>query len=697
MRRVSRFSFVLLFLFCLPAFCYSAPSGPLSGEEKARLFVEVMSPVFDLHLNQDFSSVEEGGAFSGLVLDEGSKEARFEAREFSDTTGLKLSCVVGREDTVLTLPESWEGADRDVVKAIHDRLAFYYGEEKIDGGVRVLFRHARLESKDAYYVVQLDIRSRDGASPSFTLGCYRKDRSLATAVFGVPNASWKAWETEADENGKGGKTRVAVAMYRGRNVEGDVFGTHLLEVSYVRGVPWLNFQPRLYPMWEKAYPEAAKKGFIREMTGVFVDGNVFDAFTRAKVRRPKFVGDPGQPFFSLSDKDLAVLKKGSFIRFDLVTVLGEKVQVTFPLNGSMEALSKVAALPENKPEATLHGLIIAGDLKAVEAAMASGISPNTRSADGVSPLALAVKMEDAEMVRLLGKAGNLKTEEKNSDGDGFLHTAAHYLHGRAMLDALLDIGCNTEIRDPSGRTPLSRTVCYDGFGKISSLLKAGADIDAVDEDGYTPLHHTVRNRFSSENETAYLIKHGADKNRRTKAGNTPLMVAMENQCWDHIQKLLELKVSLSPKNNKGQTALAMAEAYRDSDDLTEMIPTLILAGEEAVKKTRESYTTLAQLLEVKAVYHIGFHNTTDETVMVAVRIKDIDGDWVTRSWAKFPPGDKGLMARSPNSIFYFFAESKSWEWKGTDNYRTISGKRYGMREVKLKGKDKGEPYYYTLK
>jgi len=595
------------------------------------------------------------------------------------------------------LPRVWKGADRDVAKAIHERLAFYHGEEKIDGGVRVLFRHARFESKEAYYVVQLDIRNRDGASPSLTLGCYRSKRNLATAVFAVPDASWEAWKTKADENGKGGKTRVAVAMYRGKDVEGDVFGTHLLEVSYLRGVPWLNFKPRLYPMWEKAYPEAAKKGFIREVTGVFVDGDAFDAFIRAKERRPTFIGDPRQPFFSLNDEDLAALKKGSSIRFDLVTVIGEKVQVIFPLTGSMEALSKVAALPENKPEATLHGLIIAGDLKAVVAAMASGISVNARAANGVSPLALAVKMEDTDMVWLLGRVGNPKTEEKNSEGDGFLHIAAHYLHGSAMLDALLDIGCNTEIRDASGRTPLSRTVCYDGFGKISSLLKAGADIDAVDEDGYTPLHHTVRNRFSSEDETAYLIKHGADKNRRTREGNTPLMVAIDNQCWDHIQKLLELKVSLSPKNNKGQTALAMAEAYRDSSDLTEMIPTLILAGEEVAKKTRESYTNLVQLLEVKAVYHIGFHNTTDETVMVALRIKDTDGDWVTRSWAKFTAGEKGLMARSPNSIFYFFAESESWEWKGTDNYRTISGTRYGMREVKLKAKDKGEPYYYTLK
>jgi len=669
----------------------------LSGEEKARLLVGVMTPVFETHLSQDFSSVEEDATFFGLVVDEENEEARFEAREFFDATGLKLSCTVGREDAFLTLAESWEGADRDVVKAIHAGLALYHGEEKIDGGTRVLFRHARLESKDAYYVVQLDILSREGASPSLTLGCYRKDRRLVTTLFGVPGATWKVLKPGAEEIEKRGKTRVWVAIYRGRGVEGDVFGTHLLEVSYAKGVPWLTFCPQLYPMWKKANPEAAEKGFVREVTGVFVDGNAFAAFSRAKERRPTFVQDPRQPFFFMDPEDLATLKKGSVIRFDLVTVLGEKVQMQFPLTGSMGALAKVEGLAENKPESTLHGLIIAGYLKGVEAAMASGISVNARSADGMSPLALAVKMKDAAMVRLLGKAGDLKTEEKNSDGDGFLHIAAHYLNGSAMLDALLNIGCDTEIRDASGRTPLSRTVCYEGLGKIYSLLKAGADINAADEDGYTPLHHTVRNRFSSDAETAYLIQEGADKNRRTGEGNTPLMVAIDNQCWDHVQTLLALDVSLSPKNNKGQTALAMAEAYRDSSDLTEWIPALILAGEEVTKKIQESYTNLAQILEAKGLYHIGFHNTTDETVAVAFRIKDTDGDWVTRSWATFTPGGKGLIAHSPNSIFYFYAESKSWEWEGTDNYRTISGTQYGMREVKIKAKDKGEPYYYTFR
>ncbi|VFQ44764.1 ankyrin repeat domain-containing protein [Desulfoluna butyratoxydans] len=697
MRRVSLVVCLLCLLVCFPALCLSAPPGDLTGQEKAERLAGVMAPVFDIHLSQDFSTIEEGGAFSDLVLDEENEEARFEAREFFESTGLKLSCTVGREEAFLHLPETWDGADRDVVKAIHKGLAFYHREETIDGGVRVLFRHARLESKDAYYVVQLDIRNRDKATPSLTLGCYRKERSRSTAVFTVPDAAWKSWKPEVKEGETAAKTRVAVAMYRAKDAEGDVFGTHLLEVSFLKGMPWLSFRPRLYPMWEKANPESAQKGFIRELTGVFVDDTPFAAFVRAKERRPSFIGDPRQPFFPLGPEDFAALKQGSFIQFDLVSVFGEKMQVRFPLNGSMETLTLLDNLPENKGKPTLDGLVLAGDLSGVEAAMASGASVNTKPSGGMSPLALAVKMDDTAMVRLLGKAPDLDTEEKNSEGDGFLHIAAHYKHGNAMLDALLAIGCDTEIRDENGRTPLSRTVCYDGMGKVDSLLGAGARIDAPDEDGYTALHHTVRNRFSSEEETEYLIKHGADKNRRTGDGHTPLMVAIENQCWGHIQKLLALDVALSPTNNKGQTALAMAEGYRDSSDLTEMIPTLILAGEEAVKKTHEAYTNLATILENKGLYHIGFHNTTSETVMVAVRIKDTDGDWVTRSWAKYTPGEKGIMTRSPNSIFYFFAESESWVWKGTDNYRTISGKKVGMREVKLKSRYKGESYYYTLK
>jgi len=699
MRRASSIVCVVLLLLCQPFLCGAAPEGPpLTGMEKARLFVDEMVPAFKAYVSEDFSALRDDSKYSGFVIDEENEEARFESRTFIGATGHKLSGTVGREDVTIHLDESWDNADHDVANVVQEKLALYHREEKKDGGVLVIFRHATLESNDFYYEVQLDIRHGDG-TPALTLGCYRRERSRATTVFTASRAKWKTENIDVKDDGaNGGSTPSAgVVMYRGQADKGVIFGRHQLTVSYMEGVPWLSFQSQLYPMWVKDYPEAAEKGFVKELQGVSVDGKPLISFERAAVRRPQFVQDPKQSAIPLNAEDLTVLKEGDSIRFDLLTLLGEKVQVLFPLNGSMEAITALETFEGAKPVTSLAGWVLAGDWEGLQGAIRKGISASGKGLPGRSPLSLAVKMEDAEAIRILGKVQGLDTEEKNSEGDGFLHIAAHYLHGTKVLRALLDIGCNPDIRDSTGRTPLSRTVCYKGYRKIDLLLKAGADINATDNDGYTPLHHTVRNRFSGAHETEYLINEGANKNKPTSEGNTPLMVAIDNQCWGHIKKLLDLDVSLSPKNNKGQNALAMAESYRDSSDLTDMIPMLILSGDEAVKQTRESYKNLAEMIETKGLYFLGFKNTTSETVHVAIRLKDSDGDWVNRAWAKIYPGEKTLMGKSTNSIFYYFAESESWIWEGIDNMRTISGKQYGMRELKLDSDDRGEPYYHILK
>ncbi|MCG8635629.1 MAG: DUF1036 domain-containing protein, partial [Desulfobacterales bacterium] len=92
----------------------------------------------------------------------------------------------------------------------------------------------------------------------------------------------------------------------------------------------------------------------------------------------------------------------------------------------------------------------------------------------------------------------------------------------------------------------------------------------------------------------------------------------------------------------------------------------------------------------------GFSNTTDETVYLALRILGSDNQWTTKYWAELEPGEKRILARSSNRIFYYFAQSESYTWKGRDNTYTINGKKYGMRKLKLKPSDKGELKYFNL-
>jgi len=240
MRRASSVVCVVLFLLCQPFLCGAAPEGPpLTGMEKAQLFVDAMVPAFKAFVSDDYSALREDPTYTGFVIDEGNEEARFENRVFFDATGHKLSSMVGREEATIHLNESWDNADHDVANVIQEKLAFYHREEKTDDGVRVMFRHATLESKDVYYEVQLGIRY-GVATPALTLGCYRKDRSRATTVFTASRAQWKTENINVKGDGTqgdGGTPRARVVMNRGLADKGGIFGRHQMSISYMEGVP----------------------------------------------------------------------------------------------------------------------------------------------------------------------------------------------------------------------------------------------------------------------------------------------------------------------------------------------------------------------------------------------------------------------------------------------------------------------------
>lgn len=101
-----------------------------------------------------------------------------------------------------------------------------------------------------------------------------------------------------------------------------------------------------------------------------------------------------------------------------------------------------------------------------------------------------------------------------------------------------------------------------------------------------------------------------------------------------FKALLAADVNVGLKNKAGLTALDLAKAFRDSDDLTKQIPTLILQDDDAVRKTKDAYKNLVTLLENKSVYHYGFHNATDETVYLAMQILERSDSWTTKYWFK---------------------------------------------------------------
>ncbi|KAK4603786.1 hypothetical protein RGQ29_012338 [Quercus rubra] len=140
-----------------------------------------------------------------------------------------------------------------------------------------------------------------------------------------------------------------------------------------------------------------------------------------------------------------------------------------------------------------------------------------------------------------------------------LHTLA--LSGQIpFMDKLLENGLDIDTVDRDGLTALHKAIIGKKEAVISHLLRKGADPHVKARDGATPLHYAVhvgaiqtvkllikykegwtplhvaiqsRNRFIAK----VLLVNGADKNRRTKDGRTPMDL---NFCYGKDFKSFDL-------------------------------------------------------------------------------------------------------------------------------------------------------------
>lgn len=92
-------------------------------------------------------------------------------------------------------------------------------------------------------------------------------------------------------------------------------------------------------------------------------------------------------------------------------------------------------------------------------------------------------------------------------------------------------------------------------------------------------------------------------------------------------------------------------------------------------------------------FEICFNNNTGKNVFVAVRYKTIGGVWKTKYWFKYRPYEKNTKngkyaVKTYNRYVYYYARTKKGyngysEWRGSDNYKVVDGKRVGMKEIYL--------------
>ena len=117
------------------------------------------------------------------------------------------------------------------------------------------------------------------------------------------------------------------------------------------------------------------------------------------------------------------------------------------------------------------------------------------------------------------------------------------------------------------------------FTSAERLLARTNINDELNEGGWTPLHYVVEMGISESAE--WLLKHGADPNRKDRSGGTPLHLAVDSAADVASQKYVEhgianvelglirllLAYGADPTatRNDGKTPISIAQHYRRTE------------------------------------------------------------------------------------------------------------------------------------
>ena len=266
-------------------------------------------------------------------------------------------------------------------------------------------------------------------------------------------------------------------------------------------------------------------------------------------------------------------------------------------------------------------LLESGDIAEIEAAIQKGQNIEQENSYGETPLFLAVKRGDPEIVRLLLDA-SANLGHKAHDNRTVLHYALFApSKGRPLgkmveiINLLLSNDMSlVNVQDQDGNTPLhyfallysDREIRRQMQGDLKDiprlfgvLLHAGADPDIQDKDGYTVLHNAV---LGADEEIALLlIQSGADVNVANNEGVTPLCFASGMGLPRVVSALLErganpnvrmegitplhmaTGITLTDRNPSGgweSFGEMLARTGRDGADFLKVAKALVEAGAE---------------------------------------------------------------------------------------------------------------------
>ena len=207
----------------------------------------------------------------------------------------------------------------------------------------------------------------------------------------------------------------------------------------------------------------------------------------------------------------------------------------------------------------IHAAALRRNNDVIDFLVASGISVNTETPQGRTPLHMAALPSSTPKLYLswshIPISANKPRRFSNLSGDKnkSSYFAAPDNQTSTTIRCLLDLGANINAGDRLGESALYIATAYQHIDSVKLLLQRGADVNAeLKYSGTTPLHVAI------PAAALYLLEYGANPNALADIVATPLHCVLHRPDPILIDLLLENGAEIDFKGPHGKTAYEKA-------------------------------------------------------------------------------------------------------------------------------------------
>jgi ankyrin repeat protein len=214
-----------------------------------------------------------------------------------------------------------------------------------------------------------------------------------------------------------------------------------------------------------------------------------------------------------------------------------------------------------------------GSLDIAKVLVDAGANINLKSKAGFTPLFYAVQKNHKPVVEYLISKGVNVDEKNGQEGSSALYQAS-YDGLLEIVTMLVDAGADVHLKPTHGYSILYAAFQNNHKPIMEYLISKGARVD--EKNG--PIEITVLYQACTESSLDIItlfVDAGADVNSKTKAGYTPLFLAVQNKRKPIVEYLISKGARINEKNGLNDDSALHKACYSGS---LEMTKTLVEAG-----------------------------------------------------------------------------------------------------------------------